>query len=392
MHRRLIGAVVLGLMLLLVMVLPALARARTHPYNVGCQYLRQGEPGQAAAYFLKALKLSPEDTNARNNLAVCYIEQQRWGAAIDQLKKVLAVNRRYSGASLNIGADYIFQQKLGEAKEPTATATKAGGSKFAREVKASAYFNLGLVAAYDGRNDDARAAFERSLKVKPTTQAEIDLAAVMCRLGDVEAGLAALEKAGQGANGDTATLVNDNLAVAHYQRGMEQLGAKQYDAARAEFEASQKAVDNDYARLGLALVDAETGDLSEARRSLQDLEDKKGSSAEIRAAAAKDHDKLLRLADDDSALLKWMALVVGIPLVVAYLWLIVRAFRAWKYVGKWGKFKPFLGLLLLSTICTGLSELFTDPLRTWTQLIAVLVIAAVMMLVLWARSKRPKYC
>ena len=81
-----------GVALLLVLASLAVAAApapgaTTHPYNRGCEALAAGDIATATKLFQEALKLDPADTDALNNLAVCYVKTGDYSKALPLLQK-----------------------------------------------------------------------------------------------------------------------------------------------------------------------------------------------------------------------------------------------------------------------------------------------------------------
>ena len=250
----------LGVAVLLVLASLAVAStpapgATTHPYNRGCEALAAGDIATATKLFQEALKLDPADTDALNNLAVCYVKTGDYSKALPLLQKVLRLNERYRGADLNIGAGYLFQDDPAKAEAPTRRAQNTPPTVVGKSVKAAALYNLGLIAAQDGRYADAQAYLEKSAAAAPSVQTDLALACTLSAQADYDQGIASLERLAQSEqDADLLKTINANLAAAQYQRGMAKLDKGDSVAAAADFTSSNKTVRNDYARMGLPLV------------------------------------------------------------------------------------------------------------------------------------------
>jgi Flp pilus assembly protein TadD len=117
---------------------PAAAAGKGHPYNLGCKALAAGDLTEATKLFKQAVKLQPDDTDALNNLAVCYLQSGEFDKADALLRKVLELNEKYRGADLNIGAGYILKGEPAAGEQSTKTATDAPPTPNGKAVEASA--------------------------------------------------------------------------------------------------------------------------------------------------------------------------------------------------------------------------------------------------------------
>lgn len=335
--------------------------ANEHPYNSGCEALDRGDVKKAKAFFQEAVKLDPKDTDALNNLAVCFMRMGDYDAALPLLQKVLRLNARYRGADLNIGTVYVFQDDLTRAKPPTERATAGGTTAAAKRVKADAYYNLGLIAAREGRFADAHAAFERSLEVQSTVAARIGMACALCALGDFDSGLPILEAASS-EDEETAAALKVDLAAAYYQRGMHKLAQGDLAGAGEDFARSTEAVENEYALMGQAIVDAEQGDRAEAASLLNEVK-ASTESPELQRAVETNLARLEALADDETQWLKWLVLAVGALLFACQTYVLVGALAASPRRDGAVVWKVVLGILVGLATAVVLVLAFIDPFR-----------------------------
>lgn len=373
-------------MLVVAAAAPALA-ATQHPYNQGCEALARGDVDKATALFQAAVKLDPSDTDALNNLAVCHMMAGDYDEALPVLQKVLRLNARYRGADLNIGAAYIFQDALDRAKPPTERAGKGGTTAAAKRVEADAYYNLGLIAARQGRFADAHAAFQRSLEVQPALPARIGLACALCALGDFDTGLPMLEDA-ESADEQTAAAIKADLAAAYYQRGMAKLGDSDLGGAEEDFDRSTEAAENGYAQLGLALVDAERGDTSAAAALLDEVK-ASAASPSLQRAAEVNLDRLRTVADDDSQWLKWLVLAAGALLFSFQTYVLVGALAASPRRDTAVTWKVVAGVLAGLGAAVVLVLAFFDPFRGPLWVAVALAVDLVVVLLVWRTTSDP---
>jgi tetratricopeptide (TPR) repeat protein len=319
-----------GVVLLVVLASLAAAAApargaATHPYNRGCEALAGGDITQATKLFKEALQLDPADTDALNNLAVCYVKTGDYSRALPLLQKVLRLNKRYRGADLNIGADYLFQGKADKAEPPTRRAQDTPPTKVGKSVKAAALYNLGLIAADDRRYEDAQTYFEKSAAAVPSVQTDLALACTLSAQKDHDQAIASLEKLSKSKqSGDMAKAIDADLAAAYYLRGMARLEKGDLDAAAADFTASNETAANDFARMGLALVDAEKGNDSAAIAVLTDLK-RSSVTPQIAKAASVNLDRVGNVAGGGASWLKWLIIFGGGVLFAIQFYVVMRA-------------------------------------------------------------------
>jgi len=321
--------------------------ATKHPYNLGCEALAAGDVARATTLFKEAVKLDPSDTDALNNLAVCYVKTGDYGKALPLLQKVLRLNQRYRGADLNIGADYLFQDNTDKAAAPTRKAQDTPPTKNGDSVKAAALYNLGLIAAREGQYADALAYFEKSAAVAASPQTDLALATAQCAAGEYDEGISSLEDIVASKPDEGVARTAANLAAAYYQRGMTRLEKGDLDGAEADFTASNETATNDYAKMGLALIDAENGDDSAAIDVLTDL--KQSSDApRLAKAASVNLDRVKDMAETaggDSSWLKWLVVFGGGVLFAVQFYVVMRAATPSRRRGALGQARVALGVV-----------------------------------------------
>ena len=288
-RRAALAAAVVAILCLLCLAAwaePVRAAAKSHPYNLGCKALAAGDLTGATKLFKQAVELEPADTDALNNLAVCYLQTGEFDKADALLRKVLELNPKYRGADLNIGAGFILKGEPSGGEESTKKAADAPPTPTGKAVEASAYYNLGLIAAAAGDYAGAQADLEKSAGIEPDAQTYAALGCVQGAQGDWDAGIASLEKAAGMKTADALyETVSADLAAAYYGRGMAKLQDGDVAGARADFTASKNEKPNDYAAMGLALVAAEEGDEDAARTTLTGLESSTAAGVADAAAA-----------------------------------------------------------------------------------------------------------
>ncbi len=360
--------------------------ATKHPYNLGCEALAAGDVARATALFKEAVKLDPSDTDALNNLAVCYVKTGDYGKALPLLQKVLRLNQRYRGADLNIGADYLFQDNTDKAAAPTRKAQDTPPTKNGDSVKAAALYNLGLIAARDGQYADALAYFEKSAAVAASPQTDLALATAQCAAGEYDEGISSLKDIVASKPDEGVARTAANLAAAYYQRGMTRLEKGDLDGAEADFTASNETATNDYAKMGLALIDAENGDDSAAIDVLTDL--KQSSEApRLAKAASVNLDRVKSMAETaggGASWLKWLVVFGGGVLFAVQFYVVMRAATPSRRRGALGQARVALGIVAgLATAAVFAWAFFYPPDTPLWVLVALGVDLVVVALAWW---------
>jgi tetratricopeptide (TPR) repeat protein len=360
--------------------------ATKHPYNLGCEALAAGDVARATALFKEAVKLDPSDTDALNNLAVCYMKTGDYGKALPLLQKVLLLNQRYRGADLNIGADYLFQDNTDKAAAPTRKAQDTPPTKNGDSVKAAALYNLGLIAAQDGQYADALAYFEKSAAVAASPQTDLALATAQCAAGEYDEGISSLEDIVASKPDEGVARTAANLAAAYYQRGMTRLEKGDLDGAEADFTASNETATNDYAKMGLALIDAENGDDSAAIDVLTDL--KQSSEApRLAKAASVNLDRVKSMAETaggGASWVKWLVVFGGGVLFAVQFYVVMRAATPSRRRGALGQARVALGIVAgLATAAVFAWAFFYPPDTPLWVLVALGVDLVVVALAWW---------
>jgi tetratricopeptide (TPR) repeat protein len=141
--------------------------------ELGVQYLRISQADKAVESFEAALKLAPDDTQARLNYGFALLNQKKFTEAEAQLRQVLAKNTALPTAHMYLGIALISLSrdektkqfdvaKYTEAQREFETAISTG-----KEEVAQAHRYLGGI--YWGNKDYKRAAdeFETYLKLTP---------------------------------------------------------------------------------------------------------------------------------------------------------------------------------------------------------------------------------
>lgn len=83
----------------------------------GYRALEKGNIDEAIRFFKEDLQHNPDDTRARNNLAVAYMRQIRYEDAFNELQKVIAQKPEDARAHYNLALVYYYKRLLNEEIE-----------------------------------------------------------------------------------------------------------------------------------------------------------------------------------------------------------------------------------------------------------------------------------
>ena len=128
--------------------------------NLGVTYERLGREG-AQAQFEHAIRLQPDFTHARFNLARLLMKGRRTAEAVAQLQRTIAIDPNHVGALNMLGTALGQQQKFAEAVAHLERAVRVDPNH------AEARSNLGAAYAGLGRLREAITQFEAALRIDP---------------------------------------------------------------------------------------------------------------------------------------------------------------------------------------------------------------------------------
>jgi len=141
--------------------------------NLGLLSAREGRTAEAIGYFQAALKLSPDNLIALDNLGSAYRQQKRWDDARQTYERALTINSNEPDANYGLGMVFAQNDDTAQAFDSLQKALKL------RPVYPEALNNLGILYLRTQRRDEAVASFEECIRVAPTfDQSYLNLARV----------------------------------------------------------------------------------------------------------------------------------------------------------------------------------------------------------------------
>ena len=149
--------------------------------NLGLLETQQGRTEEAIPLFEQALRLSPNNIIALDNLASAYRQQKRWDEARRVLEHALAVSPDNPEANYSLGMVYAQTNDNRRAYDYLQRALTA------RPDYPEALNNLAVLYLHMARRDDAVKSFEECMRIAPEfDQAYLNLARVYALEGDRE--------------------------------------------------------------------------------------------------------------------------------------------------------------------------------------------------------------
>jgi len=219
-------------------------------------FLQVGYWQNAVTLFENAIKVTPDNPLAQNNLGAALYEDGRFDEAMVYYKKAILIAPEYTEALSNLGAAYYKQENYDKAAFYFEKALKN------LKKDANAHDKLGVVLLAQGKLDEAMAYFTKAIQINPEyANAHNNLAIVLSGQGKYEeAELHYLE----------AIKFDTEHPDAHYNLGSLLLRQKRYKEAGAHF-AEMIKIDPTYAKAynKIGFILAQQGKLQGAREFLK---------------------------------------------------------------------------------------------------------------------------
>jgi type IV pilus assembly protein PilF len=132
-------------------------------YQLGVQYLNDGDYQSALLEFRKAERFHPEGSQLHNAMGLTYYLTERFEEAEEEYKKAISQDKDYSEAHVNLGTLYARQEKYEEAVEQYRKALK---NPF-YATPSRAHHNIGLIYQKMGNTKKAVSALEKAIQQDP---------------------------------------------------------------------------------------------------------------------------------------------------------------------------------------------------------------------------------
>jgi serine/threonine protein kinase/tetratricopeptide (TPR) repeat protein len=166
-----------------------------------------GQYEKAAEQFQQAVELEPANDRAYTNLAGAYQHLNQPDKAEETYKRAIAVRPQYWRAYNMLGVFYANQAEYEKAAAMSQRATELDPDSYL------AFNSLGAALLYEGKDDEARQAFEKSIAIRPSYAAYSNIAVAQFRLRQYKDSAASFREALQldGSNYEVWSALGDAL-------------------------------------------------------------------------------------------------------------------------------------------------------------------------------------
>ena len=190
--------------------------------NMGNALKEQGKLDEAVAAYQRALAIKPDFAEAHNNMGFALQEQDKLDEAIAAYHCALEIKPGYAEAHNNMGAALKGQGKLDKA---------VAAYQRALAIKpdfAEAHYNMGVALMGEGKLDEAIAAYQRALAIKPSyAEAHNNMGNALKDQGKLDEAIDACQR---------ALALKPNYARAHNNIGVALQGQGKPDEAIAAYQ------------------------------------------------------------------------------------------------------------------------------------------------------------
>ncbi len=138
-------------------------------FDDGVLLSKDGKYDEAIAKFNEAATLVPSCADCFYNVGYAYSQKKEWDAAETAFNKAIELKAGYIDAYNGLATVYNAQKKFDKATEASKKASElasAGGAP-GGTAGVDAQYNQGVILWNAGKIDEARAAFEEVVKMKP---------------------------------------------------------------------------------------------------------------------------------------------------------------------------------------------------------------------------------
>jgi eukaryotic-like serine/threonine-protein kinase len=216
-----------------------------------------GKYADAALEFQKALQLEPANDLASIGLATAYQKLNQPEKAEAVYKQAIALRPNYARGYNELGAFYFGNADYAKAEMMFRVATEKDPQSF------RAYSNLGAVLLFQNKDQEASAAFEKSIAIRPTADAYVNAGVASFRRRRFAEAAILFRKSLELESGTYDVWAS--LAAAEYYGGERVQAKKDYQKAIELANAQLKTSPNDAVILGdIATYHSMLGDTSQS--------------------------------------------------------------------------------------------------------------------------------
>lgn len=157
--------------------------------DVAVLYLELGKIDDALSHFAATLRLRPKSAVAHYNVGTALAALTRFADAAVRYRTAVELDPGYARAHVNLGNVLLLDGRVAEAAEPYRAAIGVDSEN------AEAHNNLGRVLGLLGQRRPAIDHLRKSLGLRPTPSAHVNLADLLLQEGETEAAIANFHEA-----------------------------------------------------------------------------------------------------------------------------------------------------------------------------------------------------
>jgi tetratricopeptide (TPR) repeat protein len=152
-------------------------------YNIlGYSYRQQGHYSEAEQAFRKYINLIPNDPNPYDSYAELLLKTGRFDDSIAQYRKAIGIDPHWMSGHLGIACNFMYE---GNPTEANAELEKMAAQAQNELQLRTAYFSMAVVAADEGKLDDALQAMDKEYMVTEKKSDVALMAADLQAIGNI---------------------------------------------------------------------------------------------------------------------------------------------------------------------------------------------------------------
>lgn len=219
-------------------------------YNIlGYAYRQNQDYANAEQAFRKYIELIPNDPNPYDSLAELFLKMGKFDEAIEQYRKALSIDSNFINSHLGIGMALMYQGKTDQAAAEINKITAKARSDGERRT---ALFALTVLAADSGKLDQALAEVDKQYALGEKTGDVPNMAGDLQLRGNILLEAGKNDEAKQAYERSLKMTLDSNLSAEikenaklfhHYNLAAVALGKKDYAVAKTETEEFRKGAE-----------------------------------------------------------------------------------------------------------------------------------------------------
>jgi tetratricopeptide (TPR) repeat protein len=219
-------------------------------YNIlGYAYRQNGDYANAEQAFKKYIELIPNDPNPYDSYAELLLKMGKFDDSITQYRKALSIDPNFVNSNLGIAADLMY---MGKPDEATAELQKINDKARNDGERRNALFGMAVVDVDSGKMDKALQDIDKEYAIAEKSNDAAAMAGdlqnkgtILVEMGKYDDAKAQFDRALKVTEGSNLSQeIKDNAKLLnHYNMATVDLGKKDYAAAKKEAEEFRKGAE-----------------------------------------------------------------------------------------------------------------------------------------------------